>query len=470
MASGMTMLAALIKSKVSAVVLGPIGLGQAAEIMQLVTLCMVPLGLVTGPAFVTLIARARGNHEVVQRSYDGSATLILVLGLVLTAAVGLAAGLVFGGTEHARAWALLAATWAIGAAVLALPAQVLMASGRTREFALFSGSIALALALIVSAGTFIGKLNGQFVAMAVGPAVLVLVCFPLYRRVLPGLRLTPRALVDGPFVRSTIVLGVSALLGGLATQAALSTIRWSLSGHGGDEANGQFQAAWAVGSAYFGLVLSGIGSVYFPRFAAAPDARSLSDEIGSAADFVIRTGGPIILVAIAVREPAIKLLYSGKFAVAAEMVGYQMAGDLAKAVSWAHAGPLLYRGKVRLFLITEGIGAGLLATLSVILVVHTGVQGPSYAYAVTYVVYAFVTALVISRGCGVTIRWRSVFLATGFAGVASAAVFLSDRFPILHVLLIAIALVWAQRTGQLRRALLTCRGVAQRALALISAG
>src|SRR4051812_9571362 len=51
------------RSKVTAVYLGPTGVGMAAEILQLVTLLTTPAGMITGAALVSSLAAARGKND-----------------------------------------------------------------------------------------------------------------------------------------------------------------------------------------------------------------------------------------------------------------------------------------------------------------------------------------------------------------------------------------------------------------------
>jgi O-antigen/teichoic acid export membrane protein len=229
----------------------------------------------------------------------------------------------------------------------------------------------------------------------------------------------------------------------------LFAIRWTLEANGGPALNGQFQAAWAIGAAYFGLVLSSLGNYAFPRFAAAPDERALTKELDDTLHFLLRTTPPLVMLAIAFRREIVELLYSHKFDPAIELVGIQMTADVAKAVSWAHGGPLLYRGRVRTYLVTELTASGLMIAGVIPLVRAYGLDGAGHAYVITYCAYVAITAVALRFDSGVPLRIRYL-VATAMATAALIVVLpLERRVPEVRWFLAAAALAWLYRAGVL---------------------
>src|SRR5262245_20302493 len=59
----------ILRSKVTAVILGPEGFGKAAQILQLVTVANLPATMVTGAALMSSVAEAskRGDREAIAR-------------------------------------------------------------------------------------------------------------------------------------------------------------------------------------------------------------------------------------------------------------------------------------------------------------------------------------------------------------------------------------------------------------------
>ncbi len=437
----------ILRAKATAVLLGPEGFGTVSAVLQIPQLLFVPLGLVTGPALVSSLGRARARQEAGQLYNDTAATLVLFGGAVLGALSVLTGVYVF--RDQPPVLVLFTALAAVGAMLdplARIPNANLLARGEVRQYAVIMATTSVVVAVVASAATALAGLWGQFIAAAVMPAVLLLLFSGLWRRALPDMRLVPRPALDRDFLREAAAVGAATLVASIGLQGALSTIRWALWQQGGAESNGQFQAAWSVGSAYLGIVMQGLGTGVFPRYAAAT-RESLPAEVDAAAKFVFDAAPPLILIAIAVREPMVHLLYSGEFDRAGTMLGYQMAADLAKALSFVYAGVLLFRGEVRAYLVTEVLGASLLGVSALVLVPLFGEIGASYAYAITYSLYVVIAAVALSRACDVSVRWRPVVLALVFTAGATGAVEVTGHWPMLRWVLLGVGCLWAMRTG-----------------------
>ncbi len=449
LASAVTLVGAAVRSKVTALYLGPIGLGISSEVMQLVAVVMIPLGLVAGPALVKNLATTQ-DTTTRQRVYDVSGSLLFLVGIGLTAVCSIAGSVLFH-YDTLITGLMFSGLGALGlvlTTLVGLPNQVLMASQKSRQFSLFLAVTGAINTVVVCTGTWRLGLMGQFLAGVIGPLTVGVVLWPAYQKALPQLRLRPSLRLDRSFTVEAITLGTSSLVAAFAAQTALSVVRLSLDSWGGPGANGQFQAAFQVASSYFNVLLSGLGTVYIPLFAAALDSTKLASEVQQATRLIMRNAPPLILLAIAVRHPAFQLLYSRQFDVAPDVAGFQMAGDLARAVSWAHAAPLLYRGHIRLFMITEFAAAGLLAALSYCLIPLFGVRGAAYAYTLNYVIYVILCSVVLYRGCGVPLQWGPLVGAVTFALFGGLAAEFTRTSVSARMLLGVVAVLWSIATGQ----------------------
>jgi O-antigen/teichoic acid export membrane protein len=448
-ASALGMLLAIARSKTTALVMGPDGLGQVAEINQVLSVVFVPFGIINGVALVRSVGQVRGDPAALQRVYDSFASLVMAAGVVLVPVATVAVFVIFDGRvpPDAAMLALFGALTAVLGTLFALPSQWMMAVGRSHEYAVTATWLSIGGAASVVLGTWGWGVRGQYVGGLIGVVLVGIAGRPFYRRWLSDLRLWPKWVLEASIVKDVLVLGTTSMIAQVTVQSGLSAIRWSLQSVGGDAANGQFQAAWSVASIYFGSVLAGLGTVFFPRFSTAKDAVELEKEMQGAMSMVLRNAPPLILLAIAVRVPLIHGLYSSRFDVAAQMVGFQMAGDLGKAVSWVQAGPLLYRGKVKAFLLSELLGMLLLAGFAIALAPALGVMGASVGYALGYGCYVVLTKPITERACGVKLSWRPVWLTLAFGATCLGLAFLTMDSWEWSVAVGIVSGIWALRQG-----------------------
>ncbi|HEY2924277.1 MAG TPA: oligosaccharide flippase family protein, partial [Candidatus Eisenbacteria bacterium] len=105
-----TVVAAILRAKVLALLLGPHGTGLLAQLSTL-TAVLVPLatlGLGNGVTAMTAAARARGEALLAKRVRTTALTLSWLVGLMLAALTALASPWLSDALYHDRAW-----TWVV---------------------------------------------------------------------------------------------------------------------------------------------------------------------------------------------------------------------------------------------------------------------------------------------------------------------------------------------------------------------
>jgi PST family polysaccharide transporter len=449
-ASSATTVLAIVRSKTTALVLGPEGVGVTSEILQVVSLAVAPLALFTGPALLIQLSRARaaGDPQRLTRIYRGAWSLASVAG-VLAIVASLIAGRIFLPSPwNTQAWHLtaLAAVFALGGVFGVIPNQVLLSHARLRDgtrAAVWSG--ALQTTLIV-AGTLILGLTGQFLALAAGGILGIFVILKVGSRSLPEFDWRPRYARDPEFANQALRIGSTSLAAGVGMQLALFVVRITLDRHGGPALNGYFQAAWSICSVYFGLVLNGIATYTFPRYASARDAPDLMTETQTAIRFVLRAAPPLILAMLGVRGLLVHTLYSARFSDAAPLIGVMLIGDLSRALVWVLHGVLLYRGHLRSYLAIEVAGISGIAVGAILLVPGFGLMGIGYAYATTYTLLVPLVAIVLRATTTIWHGWNLILRCVATTALLVLG-FLLEKVPGGRIVILCAALLWAWRAG-----------------------
>ena len=435
--------ASVVRSKTAAVLIGPDGVGLVAEVQQLATLSLVPLGAFGGAALVQGLAREKGSARVTGAALGW--TLLLGIGLAAMMVMAAPALLPVEWSASLRLAAMLAGFAGVCAALGNLTAQVLLFHGRiattTRQQLIATGAGAV---LVVALTWWLG-VTGQFIAIALTP-VVVLIPGAWSARATGSWPSPAQVSLDRSFLRTASTIGVSSLIAAAALQGALYSTRWQLELAGGVGWNGQFQAAWSIGSMYLTMVLSGLGNFAFPRYATAESTEALQAELDTAAGFVAKYAPPIVLLAATFAGLGIKLLYSSRFDPAIDVLRWQLAGDVAKCFAWVYAGPLLYRGKVRAFLLSELTAAVLLGGLPWLLVPTLGLAGTGVAYLLTYAGYLALTVAITRASLGVHAQPQHLALAFGSTALLAAIAFFPPTIAVQAIATVMGA-AWLWRVG-----------------------
>lgn len=452
--SGVTVALGVVRSKLVAVKLGPLGVGIVAEVTQLLTLAGVIATVASSPALLRWISESiRDNDgERLDRGLGTSLALAVVLGGIATVACVVVAPWLLPSDWPVNR-ELAVALSGVSIMLYAMTACVLTVHVGASDLTAISlsslgGGILGTLALVVL--VWFGGLQGQFIAIAVGGAFAFAVPVVLLRRrKRPPVSLRPAW--DGEFARQAFTIGATSLVSGFVAQGLLTAIRFILEHEGarteGAVLNGNFQAAYVIGTTYFQAVLQGVGQFYFPRYAAARTADELTNEVHGAASFVLRYTPMLAFLAISYADVIVHALYSDKFRLASEMLGFMLAADILKAASWSYAGPLPMRGRVSAFLVTEVSAFALGIPLYWMAIHFLGPQAVGVGMLGNTAIYLMVAMAVTRRSCGVRAEPRHIVAALGLALSAAGYAFLLVRYPWLRWPMTALVGIAAAATG-----------------------
>lgn len=439
--------ASVARSKATALFLGPIGIGISAEIQQLATLALVPIAVFSGPALHQALAREQRNQSE-PRAVSAAASWSVVFGLIFAALATLSSPLLlpktWGSEQHLLVF--LSCVGLIAAGFNNVVTSMFVFEARlaiTTRLQIITAALS-AVSVVVLTAVF--GLVGQFIAFAATPLLVL----PWILRSVGASERWPRpfhAFFDREFLLSAFKVGTASLVAAAALQGALFAIRWILERAGGPELNGQFQASWSIGSIYLSMILGGIGTFAFPRYAAAQTPEALQIEVDRTAHFVARFAPPIIVLAIAYSDIGVRLLYSDRFDTAMEILKWQFAGDFAKCLAWVYAGPLLFRMRIRAFLVTELIAAVVLATSAYLLVSLDGPRGVGQAYLITQAIYLPIVAVALRVSLKTTARLQDLTVAVATTLGLALMVGLFDYSLAHRALATVAAVLWLWRTG-----------------------
>lgn len=358
-ASVLNILIGLIRTKVAAVYLGPVGIGLIGLFNNLIGTAANVASLGFGPVGTRQIAEGAGRED---ETAVAIARKTLFWGTVVLAVVGAA---IF--------WLLrdLLATHVLNDASLA---------GEVGWLALGVGLnvVAISQSALLNGLRRIGDLAWVSVLSALISTVLGIPALLLWgqKGLLAYLLLTPIAsflvgyvyVVRLPPARSvpitffTLVrqwrtmarLGMAFMLAGLAVTLANLLVRTLVQGELGTAALGHFEAAWMISMIYMGFVLRAMGADYYPRLTAViSNHEALNRLVNEQTEVALLLAGPVFLGMLGVAPWVINFLYSAQFIEAVDILRWQLLGDILKLASWPMGVIILAAGDGRTYLFAE---------------------------------------------------------------------------------------------------------------------
>lgn len=185
----------------------------------------------------------------------------------------------------------------------------------------------------------------------------------------------------------TFSLGITVTITGGVTLLAQLLVRRLLLGGNGEEALGQFQAAWAIGSMYLMLALQAMSADFFPRLSASKNVQEHNRLINEQTEIALILSAPFILGLMGFATIGIEILYGHDFVAAATTLRWQMLGDVLKILSWPLGYALLARRRQASYFACECLANVLFVASTWWLLPRFGIEAPGIAYFIMYLGY-----------------------------------------------------------------------------------
>jgi O-antigen/teichoic acid export membrane protein len=331
--SFINMLVGMLRVKALAVLLGPTGIGLMGLYQNIMNMGALLASCGVETSGVRQIATSSSQVELlatVRRAMLIGSTILGTAGMIILWLLrDTISTLVFGDTVHASS-----VSW-LGVGVLLTViagAHTALLQGLRRVDDLVKISIFTAAGAAiagVSAVFFLGEDGVLWFVIATPLANLILTRY--YAAQLPRTYTEYElATVKRTWV-ALLKFGIPLMTAGLMTLITQLIVRSIVLRDLGLEASGLFHAAWTISMTYVAFALSAMAMDYFPRLSSAIDDRSKARTIiNEQAEMALLLTGPLLIAVLTVAPWMIHLLYSEEFKSAADILKWQVLGDILK--------------------------------------------------------------------------------------------------------------------------------------------
>jgi O-antigen/teichoic acid export membrane protein len=408
-ASVLNIVIGLVRIKVAALVLGPVGVGLIGLFNNLLVTASAVASLGIGTVGTRQIAEAAGRDDPAAVATVRHA---MMWGTVLLAAGGTLIFWLLRGTlaTHVLADASLGTDvgWlALGVGLTVVTgSQAALLNGLRRigDLARVTVYSALISAVLGSAALLIWREKGLLIFLLLAP-LAKFALGQVYVTRLPSVSTQRPALrVLGQQWNTLARLGAAFMVAGLVTTLGQLVVRAMVQRGLGTDALGHFEAAWVISMTYIGFVLSAMGTDYYPRLTAAVSSnQAVNNLVNEQSEVALLLAGPIFLIMLGIAPWVIELLYSPRFAEAAAVLRWQILGDILKVVSWPLGFVILAKGNGRGFMLSETFAIAVFVAGVWIALPALGLQATGMAFLAMYVAYLPLVYWMARRSTG--FRW-----------------------------------------------------------------
>ncbi len=250
--------------------------------------------------------------------------------------------------------------------------------------------------------------------------------------------------------KETIKLGLLLSFTGIVTVLSTYAFQLYLKRITSLEVVGFYLAGIAILNYYVNIVFNAMGKDYFPRLAAIHDNNEeVTKVIQQQALVIMLIITPIIVIFIALAPVFIQLLYSSKFLAIIAFVKWGIIGMFFKAISWSIGYAFIAKGDSNVFLKTTVIFNLFFLGLNVAGFYYYGLEGLGISFLVYYIIH-LLSVFIIAKlryGFYFTMDFYKIFFP---ALILCVCIFLSTFIPqtiLKNVFFILLSVISVLFTG-----------------------
>lgn len=387
----------LVRSKVIALLIGPIGMGISNLLLTTMELIngLTNLGLERSAVKDISLANTNSNSKSVAKTISILKKLVwltITIGVILMIALSpWLSEIAFGNKDYTNSFIWIS---------IALLFKQLSSS----QLAILQGLRKLQyLAKANLLGNFIGLLITLplyyfFRIDAIVPAIIIatFMSFVFTYYYSQKLDIEPVAISRKEAVsegKGMINLGVMLSLSSMITLLVAYIIRIYIGSSNETEELGLidvglYSAGFVILNSYVGIIFNAMGTDYFPRLSEiANDIIKLRKTVLEQAIVAILLITPIIVVFLAFAPLIIVILYSNEFSPIVAMVTWGILGMIFKAVSWSMGYMIIAKGDSKVFIKTAIGFNAILLLINIVGYHYGGLEGIGISFFIYYIIH-----------------------------------------------------------------------------------
>ena len=216
--------------------------------------------------------------------------------------------------------------------------------------------------------------------------------------------------------RSFMTLGLSISASALLTTLINYILSAYINTHGGEIALGIYQSGYTLVNSYVGIIFSAIAVEYYPRLTRIIGRPTMARTVmAHEVALIVKLVTPVAIIFVLFSDFFIRLLYSSSFEAVRPFVTFAILGALYRGISLCYAYRILSAGDTRAYIFTESVSAIIGLALNIIGYHIGSYAGLGIAYILWYASYTAITALACRHRYGLILPrrlWLLIALAT----------------------------------------------------------
>ncbi|MGY6560060.1 MAG: oligosaccharide flippase family protein [Nitritalea sp.] len=224
-----------------------------------------------------------------------------------------------------------------------------------------------------------------------------------------------------PMLKFGLALNATALI----TLGFSLLIRIFINRSGGTDDVGLYAAGFNIMNTYVGLIFNAMGADYYPKLAGVAEnkekAKGFMSQQGEVSLLILM---PLLTFLALFLQPFVRLIYTPEFLPIVPMLHIAFLGMLLKTGGWVTAFYIVAKGKTKFFFWSELLYNGYFFASHILGYRYFGIPGLGMAFTVSYALYFVQVSWIVQRFYGIRLEkafFRLLSLALLLVGTAAAA-------------------------------------------------
>ena len=391
-----SMVLSFVSVKITAVYLGPAGLGTVGQLGYFMAMTLAIISAGPNIGVTRRVAELGEDQHGRDRVISTVLRALLFIGvpsslLLALGAKWLALELLHDSGFDFSFW-LFAAVFLFG---LAGTVVVACAAGAKdyKSLALINMGTGVAGLLLMGTLSPLLGLKGGLIATAALPLASWAIALVVAKRH----RWWPRQPLAHGFsaaeARGAVAFVPMAIISAVAGPLLQILIRDNVASHGGMSEVGLLQGVMRISDMYLGVATSVFAMYYFPRFSEIQNANELIRETRKGFLIIVPSMAVISIAIYLLRDFIVRLIFTPAFLPMENLFGWQMLGNVLKMIGWLFGYLLLAKANALAMAALELASIGTWWLLSIYFISRNGTLGAPQAYAAAYALYSIATLI-----------------------------------------------------------------------------
>ncbi len=392
----LNLLLSLVRNKLLALIVGPIGLGIFSQIGNLsaIAYSILPIGSIGLVRYISNYYEDKRINEIsyfIKYFFMRNIFISIIISVIIIVFRDFISNLLFSNSDFSNLLILFSLFIPLNL-ITSFIDIYLRGIRKINVYVVFMSINSIVSLLCTIPLIYFWGIEGAVIALVVSIIISIINGFAILKKNNLLLDFKTKHVVDKSALSNIYKLGIVTLISMAVQNFTILTIKSIIARKLGLKDVGIFQCVYSISVSYFGIFFALMGTYSIPKVSSFKTLEQINVELNETIKFLLLFYIPIIIFIFITRTFVISVLYSSEFSFAKYLLVFQLPAELFRAFSWVMGLWLIPRLKVKQWIIFELIFYSLFLGSFYILIQYfdSGVKSASISYLFSYFIFLLI--------------------------------------------------------------------------------